>query len=195
MSRNRREATRCAISASRFGSCRGRHFRASTSGLQYAGQETAGKAMRERAGEVPADSTAVAGSYECCSPAGVAYRFELCRLRDERRAGNDVFVRLRCFRREGRGWVHLPMKLALRSKLWDSWFTTWPPVNLTRVDFRVEEPFIEFHDAIVWEAPVLPFYLDTESVWRAQYSSRTSRWSLTRVRRVGSKEPSTILSL
>lgn len=151
--------------------------------------------MIERPGEVPADSKAIVGSYECCSPAGVEYRFELCRLRDERRAGNDVFARLRCFRREAAAWAHLPMVLALRSRLWDARFTTWPPENLINVGFRDEKPVIEFYDAIVWEAPVLPLHLDAESVWRAEYDSRTCKWSLSRVRRLGDKEPPSILSL
>ena len=150
--------------------------------------------MNEKPGVVPADSKAIVGVHEVVANSGRVLRFELCRLSDPRRRGNDVYVRLRVFLQEGEHWDLLPMRLELGSRLLLRWFTQWPPENLVSVRFDSSIEF-EFRDNLIWEVPVLPFGLDAESVWRAKWNDRRSSWSLRRVRRIGKIQPVELLSL
>lgn len=61
----------------------------------------------------------------------------------------------------------------------------WPPERVLsirdeggRVSVRFQDPWVPF------EANVLPFRLDREGIWRADYHERSRRWSLVRERDV-----------
>ena len=56
---------------------------------------------------------------------------------------------------------------------------SWPPQNLTSSKYEDDKLVIEFHDPwIPHQKPILPFKLDHEWKWKAEYDSRKSKWKL-----------------
>lgn len=81
-------------------------------------------------------------------------------------------------------WTPVPMRLFLRSRLWNGLFATWPPEDIDELaPMGHSSVAIAFRDEWVpFERPILPFGLDQESLWQGQYDPRRQAWRLLRIR-------------
>jgi hypothetical protein len=69
----------------------------------------------------------------------------------------------------------------LRSRM----MTAWPPETFDRLFVANGSLHLEYRDQWnPYERPVLPFGLDVESLWSAEYLSHERRWKLKRLRRL-----------
>lgn len=83
----------------------------------------------------------------------------------------------------GATWQEVPLIMDLWSKLVAGTFTHWPPRFIDDLAVTAGVLSFTFHDPEdTWERPALPFKLDVESVWRAEYSARTTKWRVRHVR-------------
>lgn len=61
----------------------------------------------------------------------------------------------------------------------------WPPERMLSIGEDGGSITVRFQDPWVpFEAPILPFGLDREGIWRARYQEESKRWSLVRERDV-----------
>jgi hypothetical protein len=89
-------------------------------------------------------------------------------------------------------WVELPMKLTWWSRVAHSMFTTWPPENVDSVHCEDGCLTLFYRDYWVpYEKPIMPFALDRESAWRAEYLLNRAAWKLYRIRHLDYEERDT----
>jgi hypothetical protein len=82
-------------------------------------------------------------------------------------------------------WEALPIGLTWLSRVWHSMFTTWPPEHIDSIDCEHGRLSLQYRDTWVpYERPVMPFGLDRESVWKAEYCRRRQAWRLHRLQRL-----------
>lgn len=79
----------------------------------------------------------------------------------------------------GQTWSDVPLRRCLQSRLGRAMFAPWPPEFLDRIWVHHAQLFIAYRDTWVpYERPILPFGLDTESAWIAQYHRPSKCWRL-----------------
>jgi hypothetical protein len=119
---------------------------------------------------------------QCLDLDGNAYRVECVELAQARENGESSICFILKSSDDGKQWNRLPMKLSLFSRI-ISFSATWPPESVDKLFFDRGTIAIEFRDHwIPDERPILPMGLDQESLWRASYDQRRSRWTLKRLR-------------
>lgn len=97
----------------------------------------------------------------------------------------------------GASWNPVSMRLSLGSRVWNGLFATWPPEKVDELASAGPTSIVvTFRDEwIPFERPILPFGLDQESLWQAQYYPLRQHWRLLRIRTLdyeGSDKPGAI---
>ncbi len=91
----------------------------------------------------------------------------------------DRFLRVRCKDVNTNSWKVVSLKIGVIDYFKQVCGNSWPPQNLTSAKYEEDKLIIEFHDPwIPHQKPILPFKLDHEWKWKAEYDSRYSKWTL-----------------
>jgi hypothetical protein len=111
------------------------------------------------------------------------YRSSIEELPNSRVTGLSMRARLHRSSDAGVTWHELPLTLDFWSKIVAGTFTYWPPKFIDELVVTNGALSFTFHDPEdTWERPILPFKLDVESVWRAEYNAGSRKWRVRRVR-------------
>ena len=108
------------------------------------------------------------------------------KLEQQRRImGKIVPKQIRVFKKSLSGITEIPMKLTNWSRIKYGLFVQWPPQSIEEVDSTENTISIEFKDPwIPFDKPIMPFNLDKESQWRAEFIESKKAWKLKRIRTI-----------
>jgi hypothetical protein len=89
-------------------------------------------------------------------------------------------VEVKCSRDGGQTWIVLPMRLSVASRVRYGMFAGWPPERTRSLGEEDGTIWLEYdNEWVPFERPIAK--VDTESRWRATFSSKRQYWTLKRI--------------